>query len=790
MQKINKLGEFYLGKIVSPTTGSVTEEVLTYPSKDLNTHAVCVGMTGSGKTGLGIVMLEEAALDGIPAIIIDPKGDLGNLLLAFPNLSPEEFLPWIDQEEASKKGLSAEQYAAFLSKMWKEGLSNWGEDKKRIEAYKNAVESTLYTPASRAGLPLSILNSFKAPSQEILLDTAGAFRDRLLSTTTSLLGLIGIKGDPIQSKEHILISTILEQAWKNNQDLDLPTLIQQIQKPPFDRVGVFSLDTFYPTKDRLTLSKAINNLIASPGFSNWMEGESLDIQALLYTKEGKPRQSIISIAHLSDPERMFFVTLFLNELLSWVRRQSGTSSLRAIFYMDEIFGFFPPIANPPSKTPMLSLLKQARAFGLGIILATQNPVDLDYKGLANCGTWFIGKLQTDRDKSRVLEGLQTASNTDLGLKEMQKMLAYCGNRIFVMRSVHEDKPILFQTRWTLCYLRGPLTLPQIKSLTKNEYRVETPSSTLSTAGLSWAGETEKPVTPLDIPEYTLKSKATSPDTTYRPLALGIAKLHFVDAKNKIDTWVERVFTAPFSDDEMRPEWENGELLTEGKKELAKVLPSQGKFESLPAGLLDIKNYQTFTKSFISFLYQTQTLDLFEAPDLKLFSKENETERDFQARLNRVLHETRDQAAEQIKSSYAKKIQSLKDKVRKANDKVEKLQNRAGQQRFSTLISIGKAILGGIFGRKVASSGTISNAGTAIQKAGRLGKDAQDIAAAEEDLKVYQQQLIDLAEELQNELAHLTDVTQVKIEKSSLKPRKTDILPEQIAILWWPIGSQS
>ncbi|MCA9086899.1 MAG: ATP-binding protein, partial [Planctomycetaceae bacterium] len=209
--------------------------------------------------------------------------------------------------------------------------------------------------------------------------------------------------------------------------------------PPFDRIGVIGLENFYPQADRFQLAMLLNNLLASPGFSSWMEGESLDIQKMLYSPDGKPRFTILSIAHLSEAERMFFVTIFLNEVVSWMRAQSGTSSLRAILYMDEVFGYFPPTANPPSKTPMLTLLKQARAFGLGVVLATQNPVDLDYKGLSNAGTWFIGRLQTERDKARVLDGLEGASAAAghaFDRRQMEVILSGLGSRVFLLNNVH------------------------------------------------------------------------------------------------------------------------------------------------------------------------------------------------------------------------------------------------------------------------------------------------------------------------------------------------------------------
>ena len=466
-QPFEKLGAFYLGRVQDLEAGKTTSEYLLYDAKDLTTHALCVGMTGSGKTGLCVSLLEEAGIDGIPAIVVDPKGDIGNLLLTFPQLRPVDFRPWIDESEAARQGQSPDEFAEVTAHRWRQGLADWDQDGARIERFRSAVDLAIYTPGSSAGLPLTVLRSFVAPSPTIIEDV-DAFRDRVASAAAGLLALLGIDIDPVRSREFILVSSLLDQAWRKGRDLDIASLIQEIQTPPFQKIGVMDINTFYPKKDRVELSMALNSLLASPSFSGWLEGEPLDIKRLLYTPQGKPRISILSIAHLSDAERMFFVTILLNELLAWVRSQSGTPSLRALFYMDEVFGYFPPVANPPSKTPMLTLLKQARAFGVGMVLATQNPVDLDYKGLSNCGTWFLGRLQTERDKARVLDGLEGASSqagAQFDRRQMDTILSGLSGRMFLMNNVHEEEPVVFHTRWAMSYLRGPLTRDQIRTLT-------------------------------------------------------------------------------------------------------------------------------------------------------------------------------------------------------------------------------------------------------------------------------------------------------------------------------------
>ena len=405
MADFEKLGLFYLGRPVDPASSATTSEPFLLDSRDLTTHAICVGMTGSGKTGLCLDLLEEAAIDGVPVIAIDPKGDVGNLLLTFPKLDAASFAPWINPDDAARNGVSPEAFAAQEAEKWKTGLAAWGQDGARIQRLRDAADVVLYTPGSHAARPLSIVNSLAAPPQAVR-DDGEVLGDRVASTVGSLLSLLGIDADPLTSRDHILLATIVHEAWTAGRSMDLEALIHAIQTPGITRVGVMDLESFYPQKDRFALATRVNNLLAAPGFKAWLEGDPLDVGRLLHGPTGTPRISIISVAHLDDAERMFVVSLLLGEIVAWMRTQSGTTSLRALVYMDEMFGFLPPVANPPSKGPLLTMLKQARAFGVGVCLATQNPVDLDYKAISNAGTWFIGRLQTDRDRARLLDGLE------------------------------------------------------------------------------------------------------------------------------------------------------------------------------------------------------------------------------------------------------------------------------------------------------------------------------------------------------------------------------------------------
>ncbi|MFH0909455.1 MAG: ATP-binding protein [bacterium] len=792
VQDFEKLGAFYLGKSFDPAIGAVKDDLLLYDAKDLTTHAVCVGMTGSGKTGLCISLLEEAAIDGIPAIAIDPKGDLGNILLSFPNLQPGDFRPWIDESEAARKGMSADDFAVKTAETWKTGLAQWGQDPARIQRLKDAVDMAIYTPGNTAGRPLSILRTMAAPPPAVVQDSA-ALRDRIMAAVSGLLGLMGVDADPVQSREHILLSNILDRAWREGRSLDIAAVIQDIQKPPFEKIGVFDLESFFPAKDRLGLAMQLNNLLASPGFSAWMEGEPLDIQRLLYTAEGKPRLSILSIAHLSDAERMFFVTVLLNEIVAWTRAQSGTSSLRALLYMDEIYGYFPPTANPPSKGPMLTLLKQARAFGLGVVLSTQNPVDLDYKGLANCGTWFLGRLQTERDKARVIEGLEgvtAGTGGSFDKAKMEQMLAGLGNRVFLMRNVHDDEPVMFQTRWALSYLRGPMTMPQIRQAMAGMAAAApaAPVAVTSPLAASAAPPGTKPMLPADVQEFFMRPKTPGEKLVYRPYVIGMSKMHFVDAKSGVDAWVPYTHLAPVSDDGRDAQWDQASTYGDIKADLERQPAADVTFSPLPAGASSAKKFAAWKATLEDHLYQNVTLTLMACPSLKLISQAGESEGDFSARVAQALREKRDVEVEKLRKKYAPKLQVLQDRQRRAQERVEREQAQFGQQKMNTMISVGATLLGAFLGRKAVSVGSVGRATTAMKSASRIGKEKEDIARADESVQAVQERLTALQSEFDSETAAMQgpfEPSVAPVEKSRIRPRKSDISVGTVGLVWTP-----
>ncbi|MDD1746127.1 MAG: DUF87 domain-containing protein [Methanomassiliicoccales archaeon] len=799
MQDFEKLGVFYLGRNFDLASKSMQDDLLLYDSKDLVTHAVCVGMTGSGKTGLCISLLEEAALDGVPSIIIDPKGDMTNLLLTFPELRKEDFSPWINAEDAQKKGLSLEDYAAKQAENWKNGLASWGEDSARIQRLRDTCDFTIYTPGSNAGIPVSILKSFSAPPSEIVNDPE-LLQERINTTVTGLLGLIGIESDPIRSREHILISTILSNAWTKGSNLDLASLIQQIQTPPVKQIGVLGMESFYPSKNRFELAMQINNLLAAPGFRLWMEGEPLDVKSFLYGPSGKPRVTIFSIAHLSDNERMFFVSLLLNHVVGWMRTQSGTTSLRAILYIDEVFGYLPPVANPPSKLPLLTLMKQARAFGVGVVLVTQNPVDLDYKSLSNTGTWFIGRLQTDRDKIRVLDALEGASvgsGTGFDRNQMDQIIAGLGNRIFLMHNVHDDAPVVFQTRWAMSYLAGPLTREQIKVL-MGPIKSRSPGALPLTPHISIAQAeqgtrsvvtaVQRPILPTEIPQYFLSSSGRAQASMiYRPMLLGVSQLRFSDTKMKVDETKELYFLAPFIDGPVPVTWENAEPVDFNMSDLASTPLDSFKYADLPSAATLTKNYVTWRKDFANWLARSQRIDLFMSPSLGQVSKVGEKESDFRIRMQLAAREQSDLNVEKLRKKYAPKYAALDERIRKAEVAVEKEKEQARSQKYQTAMSFGSSILGAMVGRKVSSSATRT-----VRDYGKAAKERKDVVYAGDNLESLQAQKKRLEAEFQQELKAMGDKLDPLTEKLgtiSIMPKKADISIKLVALVWSPSSSK-
>ena len=787
MQDFEKLGAFYLGKRFDTAADELTEDVVLYDAKDLTTHAVIIGMTGSGKTGLGIGILEEAALDHIPVIAIDPKGDMGNVLLTFPQLRGEDFRPWINARSAADKGQSPDEYANAQAALWKKGLAEWGQTGERIAQLRKNVEMSIYTPGSNAGLPISVLQSFAAPDPA-LIDDVDLYRERVQATATGILTLLDIDADPVASREHILLSRLLDHAWRDGRDLDIASLIAEIQDPPIKKVGVMTLDSFFPAKDRFALAMRLNNLLAAPGFEAWMQGEALNSKNLLYTPEGKPKISILSIAHLDDAQRMFFVAMLLNDLISWMRAQQGTSSLRAILYMDEIFGYMPPVANPPSKNLFLTLLKQARAYGLGLVLATQNPVDLDYKGLSNTGTWFIGRLQTERDKARVMEGLEGASDGKFDKQKMERTLAGLGKRRFLLHNVHEDEAVVFGTRWVLSYLAGPLTRDNIKALMQT-VKTKTDSVLRKASKPKQRSNSSAPALPPEIEQLYVAS--TADDVVYHPRLVAAADLVYNNARYQIELERNSLYTVEFEEGPVSINWDNGEPLDMGLDALQTEALNDASYADCPSCAGVAKNYTAWARDFKRWVRQNETISLYRSKRFKLSSEAGETEGDFRTRIQITANELRDQAIAKLRKRYSTKTTTLENRLLRAQQAIERESQQASKKKLDTAVSFGTAILSAVLGRKRISASSASRMGTAIRSASGAHKESADIKRAEQTADKVKAEIEDLSRELEKEVAALEtsfDAQTEELEEIVVRAKSTDIHVPFVGLVWMPYQS--
>ena len=775
-----KLGLFYLGKDVDRETMEVTEALTLLKNKNFTTHAAIIGMTGSGKTGLGVGIIEEAAIDNIPSIVIDPKGDMGDLCLTDPAFSAEHFKPWV-KDEAVAKGEEPDAYARKIAATWKEGLESWGQESSRVEKFAR-VEKTIYTPGSSAGVSINIMASMEVPPAEVM-DDSDTLASLLKSTVSSLLSLIGIEADPIDSKEYILLAQIISDNWMAGKRTTIEELIGNIINPPFKKVGVLPLDSYYPQKERFKFATRFNAVIASPSFSSWLQGEDLDIQRLLYDEEGKAKIAIFSIAHLNDDERMFFVTLLLNRYIAWMRHQSGTSSLKTLLYMDEIFGFFPPTKNPPSKEPMLLLLKQARAYGVGIVLSTQNPVDLDYKGLSNIGTWFIGRLQTTQDIDRVIDGLGGKTGSSFDKSDIRKLLANLKKRTFFLKSAHLDEIRLFTTRWVMSYLKGPLKKREISELMrgqKEQWKAEAgqPDTVVRKQG---GDESYEQYNTLDssIPQYY--EVDVSGIHRYLPTLGAKIRVGFYSQSRGIDESEESALMLLLDPSDNVLDWERAENDTTDFTRFPTQIPAQAKLGKLPDIVRNDRGLRGAKKSLSDFLYQEKKLELYRCKSPKIESKPHETLGDFRVRLQDLLNDKKEEEIERLKERYAKKESLLRDRLQRAMVRVEKEEADVSSKTTDTMISAGMAVLGALFGHR-----STAKIGSTLNKGSRILKERGDVDRAQQRVDEVQKKIEELGDELEEKIDDLEErysVDSCEIETFSIKPRRSDIGVEEIALVW-------
>lgn len=774
---------FFLGRIYDLKKSEITTGDLYYDPADLVTHALVTGMTGSGKTGLCIGLIEEAALQGIPAILIDPKGDLTNLMLTFPDLLPADFEPWIDANNARRENKTTGEVAESTASSWKKGLADWGLGGKNLSQLKNAVERVVYTPGSSTGQPVSIMASFDAPDMD-WDENEEVLREKISATVTALLTLVGMKDiDPLRSREHILLSNIIENNWRKSAHLDLTSLILQTQDPPFETLGAFSLNNFFPKKDRGALAILLNNFLASPTFQSWIDGVPLDIQTMLYTPEGKPRHGIFYLAHLGDAERMFFITLLYSAVESWMRKQRGTGDLRALVYFDEIHGYLPPVANPPSKPLIIRLLKTARAFGVGLVLTTQNPVDVDYKALSNAGTWMIGRLQTDQDKQRLLDGLESAAG-GVPRGEYDRLISTLGKRVFLYHNVHEKKPSIFHTRWAMSYLAGPLTVTQIPLLNEvfgmkadigePSHKTSIPIATVREKGTPSRSKPEIH----GINEYFADVSKDSRSDSCIPTLLASAEVRYLKSKPSVDFLrsVTVIVEDPRETGQMWEDFIQEDFDTGG---LLKRPQSGMKFESLPEFMNQPAWMSSQEREFEHWIYETDVVSLRSSSTLGVTVGPETSEAQFLELCRSAAERKADLESAKLASKYATKKSSLEKKISSQELKVEKYKKEMASRGLDTALNVGGKVLDVLAGRKVRLSSSVSK--------GRMTADARGrLKEAEEILENYQEELANLDIAMEDEKQALVDrwvaeaenVTEVK-----MTPTKQNIRITHFGILW-------
>ncbi len=828
---IDTNGKFYLGRVVDTQTHERTDQPLLYDSDDLVTHAVVVGMTGSGKTGLCLDLLEEAALNNVPAIMIDPKGDITNALMHFPDLAPADFQPWINANQARREGKTVAEAAEETAVLWRNGLAEWGIPPERIQRLQGSAQFAIYTPGSDAGLPVSILASLKAPeipwqeNRELL-------REKISGTVTALLGLVGFKNiDPVRMREHILLANIFEHAWSQGQDLDLASLIMQTQAPPFTKLGVFDINTFFPEKDRFDLAMTLNNILASPAFQSWIEGEPLDVASLLYMPDGRPRHTIFYIAHLSEAERMFFVTLLYSGIESWMRTQKGSTSLRALVYFDEIFGYLPPVSNPPSKEPLLRMLKQARAFGVGLVLATQNPVDVDYKALSNAGTWFIGKLGTEQDKARLLDGLTTAASGGFDRRVYDNLISALGKRVFLLRNVHDKQPSLFQTRWAMNYLAGPVTRDQIPALNalagigerlsvigdqasvkseklevKNGEQLagttpalkETRSSTSTLQSPALPGESAKPAVPGRTEEYflphnltlseaakrdgrSLPSNAKSAGILYQPALVAQASVSFNNRRYNLDHVVEQTAVVPQPDRRGVVRWQDYESGIIEPRQLDRAPVLDARFQVLEAPLDDAKVLATLKKDFEDWLYRSQEVKVKANETLKIYGGPNVSDQEFAKQCAAAAKEASDTESKKVADQFQRKIDAVATKLKREERELVEDEAEYSRRKQEEAVTHAETLFS-LFNKRRRS------VSSSMTKRRMTAKAKADVEESRDAIEAFQKEVAALEKEAE---AALTDIQAkweaVAQETSSIPvtPTKTGINVTLFGVAWLP-----
>ncbi len=743
---------------------------------------------------MGVVLLEEILRSGVGALILDPKGDMGNLALCFPDTAPADFEPWVDDAEAAREGLTRDELAARTAERWRKGLAGSGIDAAAMRRYRDSVDFKLFTPGSTAGTPLDILGDLSAPAAASWDEDAEALREEIEGLVSGLLVLADIDADPLTSREHILLSNLVEHAWRSGTDLDLATLLTQIQTPPMRRLGVFEMEAFYPAKDRMALAMRLNGLVASPSFASWLEGEPLDIGSLLRAPDGRPRASIMYLAHLSETERQFVVTLLLSRIVTWMRRQAGTSDLRAVVYVDEVFGLAPPTAEPPSKKPMLTIFKQARAHGVGMVVATQNPVDLDYKLMSNAGTWMVGRLQTERDKARIMEALRSASG-DVDVAEWDARIGALGKRQFLLQS----------------------TGPRTRGSSRRGGRCRScaaPSRAPRSSGWrvapAHAGREGAPAAPSPPPEPDAgRGREPGPADHRVGRAGGLAgpggalgdgggRGHRREEagggrrharapplrRRQAELRQEEEWEAVLFPLDATPRAEEARVVDYDDRDFRDEAPDGATYVVPGAAVQKSELFRDLRKDLEEFLYRSRTVTLLRNEALKLFSRVGETEEAFRARCLEAAEDEADEEAAKLRERYEKRLDTVRRRKEDAERRVRELEVDVGQRKQQEVIAGAGALLSMFLGGRRRVSG-LSGAASRRSQTRRTQERLQTAAEKMED---YDESIHELEDELAEEIQEVWDTWKGAadaVEPFEVPLEKSDIHVDEIVLFWAP-----
>lgn len=782
-----------IGRRVDSASMVAGAEPVQLDAAGLTRHAVCIGMTGSGKTGLCVALLEEVASAGVPTLIIDPKGDLGNLALAFREQRAEDFLPWVDADAARREGVTPEVLAQRTADRWRSELAKWEVGPERVARFTDSVKVSLYTPGATHGQSIDLLGSLFSPPA----DASDEARQELVQgAVSSLLGLLGQNADPLTDPAHLLLSRVFDDAWSTGDTLDFETLITRLVDPPYAKIGVFPVETFFPRTDRMKLALQLNGLAAAPSFAAWTQGEALDPDRWLRPEaDGRTPVRIFSLAHLDDAGRMFFIGQLLDRLVAWSRRQPGTSSLRGFLYFDEVYGYLPPHPrNPPTKRPMLTLMKQARAVGLGTMLVTQNPVDLDYAAIANAGLWMVGRLQTAQDREKVVQGLVGAAGGDPAA--IDRAIARLPSRTFVVREAGAPEAILVHSRQTISFLRGPLNTaeiarlrgsavgaPAVPRVAKSEergeflanpppspsgypYRYLDPAAVFSARHQVWSAAHARPA-------------RSDGRVVYEPALYARLELQFDEGKEFVHRRDEHRLFFPIGnlDTFVEPSFEAAEL--------SDVPVSPAWFAPLPSTVDESKELKALEKRVVDDVLRGETERSFVHRALKLEGRAGETQEAFAARVQAAIDDRIDADLAKIQERVQKDVKRLEDRKERLLRDRDRHADAARAKQVSEAVSIGETLLGLFFGRKKVTTGlssAVSKRAATSAAQGRVEAADAELASIEADLEETQRKLADEVEAIRARHGALI----AEIEAIDVRLERADLRLAEFGIVWVPV----